>query len=90
MKREELNRWVGGALEFVPKQKGCQNEFRMVLAAMLKNGLGPRPEQPGGTVAEVVSLAVQRTRGTPSFDSRLLQLEWPARHGETYVSNPRG
>jgi hypothetical protein len=79
MNRDAMNTWVGAALELVPKGKGVQNEFRMVLAAMLKNALGPSPENPAWTVADVVAVAASRLHGRPRYDPSLVRLAWPER-----------
>lgn len=77
MKSAAINAWVGGGLALVPKGKGCQNDFRMVLSTMLKNALGSEPENASWSVADTVGIAVQRTGCQPEYDPALLSLAWP-------------
>jgi hypothetical protein len=72
-----MNAWVAVALELVPREKGDQNLFRMVLSAMLKNALGKKPENPRWSVADVAAVAAKRANVRLRYDHRLLAMTWP-------------
>jgi hypothetical protein len=80
MKRDEMNRWVASALDLVPKGRGSQNEFRMILVITLRNALGPSAAHPEWSVADIVHDAAKSAGGQPVYDPRLLSLAWPDSH----------
>lgn len=74
-------KWIAEAIALVPRTGGIlQSLFRMTLQNRLANALGSKPEMPGASVADVVRAAIDdlSDRGSPRFDRKLLELEWPA------------
>ena len=79
MTHEQVDTWIHDALKLVPKGDICQSTFRSALNATFRNALGPKPENPGGSVADAVKVAIRSIGCEPRFDPALLTLDWPAR-----------
>ena len=77
MQRAILDPWVAHALSLVQKRGICEANLRSNLNALFRNHLGPNPEHPGWTVAQVVQGAISDLGCQPMFDPALLDLSWP-------------
>jgi hypothetical protein len=75
--REEMNAWVSEALTLIPKGDLNQNLLRDFVSAKFKNALGPQPEHPEWTPAQIVQAEAARLGGNLSWDDRLRSLSWP-------------
>jgi hypothetical protein len=75
--RAVTDAWIDRALGYVPSGDHEQRKFRAILNMSFRNALGPTPEHPGWSVAEVVQEAIEQLGCKPRFDSALLTLSWP-------------
>ena len=78
MKRAERDAWISEALSLVEEGTLCQSKFRSSLSISFKNALGPNPEHPSWTVAQIVRADAEALGCHPRFDPKLLKLDWPS------------